>query len=186
MRSGHSLHVDINVRARGPNGVASLGRTLADSAVIEPCQDNQAFHINIFLYTILNHEKVSDLPPQNWIPDPVSRIRAEDERESLHGPHSGTQREQIIGKSAGGGGGAGAGGIGSDGGANANRRGYEPTYYRWRRSTAGCEWTQAKRLKELERENLPADFDGLVADQALDNAMLRVRRKSRKLLSPIP
>ena len=47
----------------------------------------------------------------------------------------------------------------------------EPTYYRWRREYGGLRVDQAKRLKELEREN--GRLERLVADQALDNAMLR-------------
>ena len=47
----------------------------------------------------------------------------------------------------------------------------EPTYYRWRREYGGLRVDQAKRLKELEREN--SRLKRLVADQALDNAMLR-------------
>ena len=47
----------------------------------------------------------------------------------------------------------------------------EPTYYRWRREYGGLRVDQAKRLKELEREN--GRLKRLVADQALDNAMLR-------------
>ena len=47
----------------------------------------------------------------------------------------------------------------------------EQTYYRWRREYGGMKVDQAKRLKELEREN--AQLKRLVADQALDNSMLR-------------
>ena len=47
----------------------------------------------------------------------------------------------------------------------------EPTYYRWRREDGGLRADQAKRLKELEREN--SRLKRVVADQALDNAMLR-------------
>ena len=47
----------------------------------------------------------------------------------------------------------------------------EPTYSRWRREYGGLRIDQAKRLKELEREN--GRLRRLVADQALDNAMLR-------------
>ena len=47
----------------------------------------------------------------------------------------------------------------------------EPTYYRWRREYGGLRVDQAKRLKELEREN--SRLKRLVADQALGNAMLR-------------
>lgn len=47
----------------------------------------------------------------------------------------------------------------------------EHTYYRWRREYGGMKVDQAKRLKELEREN--SQLKKIVADQALDNAMLR-------------
>jgi transposase-like protein len=47
----------------------------------------------------------------------------------------------------------------------------EQTYYRWRREYGGLRVDQAKRLKELEREN--ARLKRLVADQALDNAILK-------------
>jgi transposase-like protein len=47
----------------------------------------------------------------------------------------------------------------------------EQTYYRWRREYGGMRVDQAKRLKELEREN--AQLKKIVADQALDNSMLR-------------
>jgi putative transposase len=47
----------------------------------------------------------------------------------------------------------------------------EQTYYRWRREYGGLRVDQAKRLKELEKEN--ARLKKLVADQALDNAILK-------------
>jgi transposase-like protein len=47
----------------------------------------------------------------------------------------------------------------------------EQTYYRWRKEYGGLRVDQAKRLKELEREN--ARLKKLVADQALDNAILK-------------
>ena len=47
----------------------------------------------------------------------------------------------------------------------------EQTYYRWRREYGGWRLDQAKRLKELERENVR--LKRLVADQALDNAILK-------------
>ncbi len=47
----------------------------------------------------------------------------------------------------------------------------EPTYYRWRKEYGGLQVDQAKRLKELEREN--ARLKKLVAEQALDNDILR-------------
>lgn len=45
------------------------------------------------------------------------------------------------------------------------------SFYRWRKEYGGLEIDQAKRLKDLEREN--ARLKRLVANQALDNAMLR-------------
>ncbi len=47
----------------------------------------------------------------------------------------------------------------------------EQTYYRWRKEYGGLRIDQAKRLKELEKEN--ARLKKLVADQALDNAILK-------------
>ena len=47
----------------------------------------------------------------------------------------------------------------------------EQTYYRWRKEYGGLRLDQAKRLKELEREN--ARLKKLVAEQALDNAILK-------------
>ena len=47
----------------------------------------------------------------------------------------------------------------------------EQTYYRWRKEYGGLDKTQAKKLKELEKENL--ELKKLVADLALDNAILK-------------
>ena len=47
----------------------------------------------------------------------------------------------------------------------------EQTYYRWRKEYGGLRTDQAKRLKELEKEN--ARLKKLVADVSLDNAILR-------------
>jgi transposase-like protein len=47
----------------------------------------------------------------------------------------------------------------------------EQTYYRWRKEYGGLRLDQAKRLKELEKENVR--LKRLVADQALDNAILK-------------
>jgi transposase-like protein len=47
----------------------------------------------------------------------------------------------------------------------------EQTYYRWRKEYGGLRLDQAKRLKELEREN--ARLKRVVADQALDMAILK-------------
>ena len=45
----------------------------------------------------------------------------------------------------------------------------EQTYYRWRKEYGGLNTTQAKKLKELEKEN--ARLKHLVADLSLDNAI---------------
>jgi putative transposase len=47
----------------------------------------------------------------------------------------------------------------------------EQTYYRWRKEYGGLRMDQAKRLKELEREN--GRLKGLVAEQALDISILK-------------
>ena len=46
----------------------------------------------------------------------------------------------------------------------------EATYYRWRREYGGMKVSQAKRLKELEKEN--ARLKRLLADAELDKAIL--------------
>jgi transposase len=45
------------------------------------------------------------------------------------------------------------------------------TYYRWRKEYGGLNMTQAKKLKELEKEN--ARLKTLVADLSLDNAIIK-------------
>jgi transposase-like protein len=45
------------------------------------------------------------------------------------------------------------------------------TYYRWRREFGGMKVDQARRMKELEREN--ARLKKLVADLSLDNSILK-------------
>ncbi len=47
----------------------------------------------------------------------------------------------------------------------------EQTYYRLRKEYGGLRLDQAKRLKELEKENVR--LKRVVADQALDNAILK-------------
>jgi len=47
----------------------------------------------------------------------------------------------------------------------------EQTYYRWRKQYGGMKVEQAKRLKDLEKENLR--LKRLVADLSLDNAILK-------------
>jgi transposase-like protein len=47
----------------------------------------------------------------------------------------------------------------------------EQTYYRWRREYGGLKVDQAKRLKELEKEN--SRLKRLLADAELDKAILK-------------
>ena len=47
----------------------------------------------------------------------------------------------------------------------------EQTYYRWRKEYGGLRIEQAKKLKNLEKEN--ARLKKLVADLSLDNAILK-------------
>jgi putative transposase len=47
----------------------------------------------------------------------------------------------------------------------------EQTYYRWRKQYGGMKIDQAKKYKELERENVR--LKKLVADLSLDNAILK-------------
>ncbi len=47
----------------------------------------------------------------------------------------------------------------------------EQTYYRWRKEYGGLRMDQAKRLRELEKENTRLKRVG--ADQALGNAILK-------------
>jgi putative transposase len=47
----------------------------------------------------------------------------------------------------------------------------EQTYYRWRREYGGLRIEQAKKLKNLEKEN--TRLKKLVADLSLDNAILK-------------
>jgi transposase-like protein len=47
----------------------------------------------------------------------------------------------------------------------------EQTYYRWRKEYGGMKIDQAKRLKEVEKEN--TRLKKLVADLSLDNAILK-------------
>lgn len=45
------------------------------------------------------------------------------------------------------------------------------TYYRWRKEYGGLNMTQAKKLKQLEKENVR--LKTLVADLSLDNAIIK-------------
>ncbi len=47
----------------------------------------------------------------------------------------------------------------------------QQTYYRWRKEYGGLRMEQAKKLKNLEKEN--ARLKKLVADLSLDNAILK-------------
>lgn len=47
----------------------------------------------------------------------------------------------------------------------------EQTFYRWRNKFGGMEVSEARRLKELEREN--AELKKMVAEQSLDIRMLK-------------
>ena len=47
----------------------------------------------------------------------------------------------------------------------------EQTYYRWRKEYGGLKTDQARKLKDLEKEN--ARLKKLVADLSLDKAMLQ-------------
>lgn len=47
----------------------------------------------------------------------------------------------------------------------------EQTYYRWRKEYGGMQVEQARRLKELEKQN--GQLKKLVADLSLDNAILK-------------
>ena len=51
----------------------------------------------------------------------------------------------------------------------------EQTHYRWRREYGGMKASQAKRLKELEKEN--QRLKRAVADLALDNLILKEASK---------
>jgi transposase-like protein len=51
----------------------------------------------------------------------------------------------------------------------------EQTYYRWRKEYGGMRIEQARRLKELEKEN--SRLKKLVADLSLDNAILKEAAK---------
>jgi transposase-like protein len=47
----------------------------------------------------------------------------------------------------------------------------ENTYYRWRKEYGGMNTAEARRMKELEKEN--SRLKRLVADLSLDNSILR-------------
>jgi putative transposase len=63
----------------------------------------------------------------------------------------------------------------------------EQTFHRWRNQYGGMKADDAKRLKELERDN--AWLKGIVADQVLDIAMLKEVAKETSepgTLPPVP
>jgi putative transposase len=47
----------------------------------------------------------------------------------------------------------------------------EQTFYRWRQKFGGMEVSEAKKLRELEREN--TELKKMVAELSLDNRMLK-------------
>ena len=47
----------------------------------------------------------------------------------------------------------------------------EQTFYRWRQKFGGMEVSEAKKLRELEREN--SELKKMVAELSLDNRMLK-------------
>ena len=53
----------------------------------------------------------------------------------------------------------------------------EQSYYRWRKEYGGMQVSQAKKLKDLEREN--ARLKKLVGEQALDKAILEEALKGK-------
>jgi len=53
----------------------------------------------------------------------------------------------------------------------------EQSFYRWRKEYGGMQVSQAKKLKDLEREN--ARLKKLVAEQALDKAILEEALKGK-------
>ena len=54
------------------------------------------------------------------------------------------------------------------------------TFYRWRRKYGGMDVSEAKRLRELEREN--KKLKQLLAEQVLDNQALKEMLKASKNL----
>lgn len=56
----------------------------------------------------------------------------------------------------------------------------EQTFYRWRRKFGGMDVSDAKRLKEFEREN--KRLKQLLAEQVLDNQALKEMLKASKNL----
>jgi len=59
----------------------------------------------------------------------------------------------------------------------------EVTYYRWRQEYGGMSVTQARRLKDLEREN--ARLHQAVADPTLDEQILLEASKGNRSAPPV-
>ena len=62
----------------------------------------------------------------------------------------------------------------------------EQTYYRWRREYGGMKVSQARRLKELERENgrcsiRPTDTSGSTTDEGVGNATMYFGETPKKM-----
>ena len=53
----------------------------------------------------------------------------------------------------------------------------EQTFYRWRRKYGGMDVSEAKKLRELEREN--AELKRMVAELSLDIRMLKDLKKKK-------
>jgi putative transposase len=58
----------------------------------------------------------------------------------------------------------------------------EQTYYRWRKEYGGLKTDQAKRLKDLEKENVR--LKRLLADAELDKAILKECERRRERATP--
>ncbi len=58
----------------------------------------------------------------------------------------------------------------------------EQTFYRWRNKFGGMEVSDAKKLRELEREN--GELKRMVAEQALDIRMLKDLNSKKKATGP--
>ena len=107
------------------------------------------------------------MPPKDWSNYNVGKIRTE--QKGGYMVKKGYTPEQIIGKlreaeillSQG----------ASIAAASKKIGVTEQTHYRWRREYGGMRIEQAKRLKELEKEN--ARLKKLVADLSLDNSILK-------------
>src|SRR4030042_395702 len=107
-----------------------------------------------------------DLPPKNWSSYNVRKTKLE---KGGYMVKKGYAPEQIIGKLR-------EAEVLLSQGANiaeaSKKIGVtEQTYYRWRKEYGGMRMEQAKRLKDLEKEN--ARLKKLVAALSLDNSILK-------------